>query len=405
MTMSPALSTGVSVCSNESTAAAGTIIHTTRGAGSFATRSVTEVAAVAPSAASALIAGALKSNATHSCPARIRRRAMFEPMRPRPIIPIFKVCLALFDVRSPWPARLAPSANRIRAQKSPARNRLQVKVVAGLSGCGARGALGDGDAVASGRLRLIEGSIGARNHGLELLVVPASGQAERHRHLTDALFSVGAANLAALDRSADAFRQLDPAGARGMRQQHGEFLAADAGNGTAIADAAAQYVGHRDDDLVAQQVAVGVVDGLEMVDIDDQQRAALHAALADALHLLIKTAAVEQSGQRVGQRQPLHQLQLAAQPLDLLGTLLQVLVIDAGLDAHPVGLADQRLDHLMQGVLADFVAQPVAVAFQLIAVMAYFLAGVDRDIVDMINHARDLGAHTRRGVDISHRDV
>jgi len=50
---------------------------------------VTEAAAVAPSPASALTAGALKSKATHSCPARIRRRAMFEPMRPRPIIPIF----------------------------------------------------------------------------------------------------------------------------------------------------------------------------------------------------------------------------------------------------------------------------------------------------------------------------
>ena len=55
----------LSVCSNESTAAAGIIIHTTRGTGSFATRSVTEAAGVAPSAASALTAGILKSNATH----------------------------------------------------------------------------------------------------------------------------------------------------------------------------------------------------------------------------------------------------------------------------------------------------------------------------------------------------
>jgi hypothetical protein len=125
----------------------------------------------------------------------------------------------------------------------------------------------------------------------------------------------------------------------------------------------------------------------------------------DALHLLIKTAAVEQSGQRVGQRQPLHQLQLAAQPLDLLGTLLQVLVIDAGLDAHPGGLADQRLDHLMQSVRADLLAQPVAVACQLIPVVTHLFSGLDGDIIDMIDHARDLGAHARRGVDIAHRDV
>ena len=100
-------------------------------------------------------------------------------------------------------------------------------------------------------------------------------------------------------------------------------------------------------------MAVGIVDGLEVVDIDDQQGAALQTALADALHLLIEAAPVQQPGQRVGQRQPLHQLQLAAQSFDFLGTLLQVLVIDAGLDAHPGGLADQRLDHLVQGVLAD----------------------------------------------------
>src|ERR1700722_4504824 len=216
MTMSPALSTGLSVCSNESTAPAGTIIHTTRGAGSFATRSVTEDAATAPSAASALTALALKSNATHSCPARIRRRAMFDPMRPRPIIPIFKCVPRAVDVRPPWPAGYRRPLERIRAQKSAARNRLKTEVVARLSGRGARRALGDGDAVAAGRLGLIEGAIGTRDHGLELLFVGASGQSQRPRHVTDALFSVGAANLAALDRATDAFRQFDPARTRGM---------------------------------------------------------------------------------------------------------------------------------------------------------------------------------------------
>src|ERR1035438_2587277 len=89
MTISPARSTGCSVSSSASTAPAGIMIQTIRGAGSFATRSAAEVAAAAPASARARAAPALLSYTTQLWPALARRRTMFEPMRPRPIIPIF----------------------------------------------------------------------------------------------------------------------------------------------------------------------------------------------------------------------------------------------------------------------------------------------------------------------------
>src|SRR5258706_3643943 len=66
---------------------AGTISHTARGGVSFATRSATEVAPIAPDCASVSTAAVLWSYATHSWPAYVHRRTRFAPMRPNPIIP------------------------------------------------------------------------------------------------------------------------------------------------------------------------------------------------------------------------------------------------------------------------------------------------------------------------------
>src|SRR5436190_2574739 len=74
---------------------AGTMIQTARGALSFAIKSSSKAAPVAPSPASASTFAALTSQTTHSCPPRIRRRTMFAPMRPRPIIPI---CITKFPL-------------------------------------------------------------------------------------------------------------------------------------------------------------------------------------------------------------------------------------------------------------------------------------------------------------------
>src|SRR5207249_2744742 len=58
------------------------------GALSLLTTSSSEDAPVAPSFPSASTVSAFRSYTTHSCEPFIKRRAMFAPIRPRPIIPI-----------------------------------------------------------------------------------------------------------------------------------------------------------------------------------------------------------------------------------------------------------------------------------------------------------------------------
>jgi hypothetical protein len=55
------------------------------------------VAAIAPSPTTAATASAERSYTTVSCPARISRRAMFAPIRPIPMMPIFMVWLLYAD--------------------------------------------------------------------------------------------------------------------------------------------------------------------------------------------------------------------------------------------------------------------------------------------------------------------
>ncbi|MNH36341.1 hypothetical protein D3C79_971210 [compost metagenome] len=65
-------------------------------------------------------------------------------------------------------------------------------------------------------------------------------------------------------------------------QQHHEFIAADAGHGVDFPHAALEPVGHRLQQHVADRVPMGVVDLLEAVKVDVQQR---HAPAALPGHL------------------------------------------------------------------------------------------------------------------------
>ena len=68
---------------------AGTMIHTSRGASSFDTRSSSDEAAVAPWPSASWTCASLRSNATTWCSeSRWMRWTMFPPIFPRPTKPI-----------------------------------------------------------------------------------------------------------------------------------------------------------------------------------------------------------------------------------------------------------------------------------------------------------------------------
>ena len=58
----------------------------------------------------------------------------------------------------------------------------------------------------------------------------------------------------------------------GVRQDHGQLVAAVAGGDVGGAARAADHLGHRLEHAVAELVAVGVVDRLEVVDVDQRER-------------------------------------------------------------------------------------------------------------------------------------
>src|SRR5829696_1452434 len=120
MTVSPresspeSASTAPSVASPE-----GSMTQTARGTSSAATSPARSSAARAPSAASARPGAGSRSCTTHPCPARISRRTMFPPIRPRPTTPS---CIGNL-----WGVRLGRGSRATNANRAAGVNRRGAK--------------------------------------------------------------------------------------------------------------------------------------------------------------------------------------------------------------------------------------------------------------------------------------
>ena len=104
------------------------------------------------------------------------------------------------------------------------------------------------------------------------------------------------------DLGAQVLAQLQRPRGVGLRHQHRELIAGEAGDDVGGAHPLAHGRGDAADQAVAGVVAVSVVDRLEAVDVDDHHRplAAVAGAEGDVLvELGAEAAAVEQAGQRV----------------------------------------------------------------------------------------------------------
>ena len=110
--------------------------------------------------------------------------------------------------------------------------------------------------------------------------------------------------VAACSRTALHDGPADPLGAGlvAVGQQHGELVATEPGDDVGVAHGPAQDAADRDEELVAGVVAEAVVDLLEVVEVEQQDRAALAvatAALEVPLELGVEPAPVGQAGQHV----------------------------------------------------------------------------------------------------------
>ena len=109
------------------------------------------------------------------------------------------------------------------------------------------------------------------------------------------------------DQHADdrARRRFDRARAIGGSDQHHELVAAEARHQSSGADRATQPIGRGAQQLIADRVAERVVDLLELVEVDEQQRRVDVVGLGgeDRRGALAELDAVGQSGQRVEARE------------------------------------------------------------------------------------------------------
>ena len=96
-------------------------------------------------------------------------------------------------------------------------------------------------------------------------------------------------------------------GVRGLRvgQDDGELVTADAEAAVPVAQGVADAVGHADEEAVSGRVTLGVVDDLEVVEVEEQQRDRHLVTAVDLqlpVELLLEGAMVAEAGQAVVER-------------------------------------------------------------------------------------------------------
>src|SRR5690606_28187254 len=127
-----------------------------------------------------------------------------------------------------------------------------------------------------------------------------AGYADRHRHGRQAATVV--LDHHRFHRDADFFGARRATVWRHFRQDQGEFLAAVAAGDVFVARVRGQHLCEMDEDRVAAVVAVLVVEALEVVDVQHQQRqrpAATLTARQFALQGFLQIAPVEQAGEGI----------------------------------------------------------------------------------------------------------
>ena len=220
-------------------------------------------------------------------------------------------------------------------------------------------------AVLAPLLRAVHRRVRVAQQVVRLLVVLARGDADRH----------GREHLVALEREGlgqlleDAVGDLD----RIRRVAHvveedGELVAAEAGDGVAGPHAGLEPPGDRGEEQVALQVAEAVVDVLEAVDVEEEDRE--HGALAAP-------------GAGDGEREAVHEQRSIRQPGQrVVEGLLGELLLEA-LAVGDVGLRAGQADGLaVAGPDADAAAEHPAVAAVLVehAVFVLEVRGLSQDV-------------------------
>ena len=167
---------------------------------------------------------------------------------------------------------------------------------------------------------------------------------------------------------------------------HGELVAAEPGAGVRFANAGSDPLGHRDQQIVAREMAKRIVDVLEVVEIDQQQghRLATSAGLGDSvLQAVVQQDPIGQTGQRVVVR---HVVDLLLRPLAL-GDVVEHPDEAVGRALGPRHLRGGKQD---RAPIAGAGAQP--------GLDAFAVHGCDAGRVRLLERGRKGGQHLADGM-------
>src|SRR5690606_32151387 len=149
--------------------------------------------------------------------------------------------------------------------------------------------------------------------------------------------------------SADLLRQRRSALQRSLRQVGCELLAAQTRRNVPPLDAGAQRLRNRPDDLVAEHMSMRVVDGLEPIDVRDQQRSALQLAVVRmTFQTPLEPPPVQQTGERIEQGFLLRPFELLGELANLPYAALELLGELGGGRPHALGVRYQVGDDALQ---------------------------------------------------------
>ncbi len=193
----------------------------------------------------------------------------------------------------------------------------------------------------------------------------------------------------------------------GLRQQYGEFLATEAGGGVLALGLAAEGLGDETDHAVSDQVAMRVVDFLEVIDVGHQQARGIDRfrVLEGGIQCLVQGRTVGQAGQRIGIGLVPFAFQFLLQFGDLSRLAIEIVLHRLAGLLHLPCFVDNRAHHVAQFPDLLVLAQVVRQAVETAAVLLGIGAGAGHRFSHLLDDRRDLGTDLEQVVDIAFGDV
>ncbi len=199
--------------------------------------------------------------------------------------------------------------------------------------------------IATGAFGLVHGGIRSVNELLQTLSSICRRDTETDRHHAHECSAVAAVDLAHRNGEPQALGQRSRIAQTGIGKQNGELLTAEPREDSRALHVLLKGPCNGLQHPVAQQVSMHVIDTLEVVKVCHEQGRTREICPVLLQNGALKSASIEESGQRILQRLGLCALELLGQPLHLPRAGLELIGRLQNRPLHPGGLADHLVDH------------------------------------------------------------